>query len=403
MKSADNCGSSSLVNERAGKIMRWWNRGLQPGFGVHFDETKSTSGQRFFDNLRQRLASESVSLRKRPQVVLFNVSASIKAIIMAKLRGQRVLLRIDGLYSDKLSPRFVARFRWPLRLIFSLALRTCRATEFLGFIANLTDENYAAFARILLADRIVYQSSFSQAMHARYFPNKEYDVIINGSIYQAGKGAYINELADEVRLVTIYDEWKPAKRIHELVAFVAWAHEKKSQPIRLTILGYSGKLSECSPEKTKSLIERAPFIQALPRFKNIDGQTRDALFYSDVYITFSYRDPCPNAVVEAMAHGLPVVALASGGIPEIVGDAGVLIPADDFAEGFFSSHRFDCDFPPIDFEKVLDGVLAVWQNATAFRARVAERFSSDLDLDVVANRYASAMRSLIRAGSPNKN
>jgi glycosyltransferase involved in cell wall biosynthesis len=42
----------------------------------------------------------------------------------------------------------------------------------------------------------------------------------------------------------------------------------------------------------------------------------------DIYLTASKNDPCSNAVLEALAVGLPVVALRSGGTPELVGSAG---------------------------------------------------------------------------------
>ena len=44
---------------------------------------------------------------------------------------------------------------------------------------------------------------------------------------------------------------------------------------------------------------------------------------SDVYLAPSRNDPCSNALLEALASGLPVVFRASGGHPELVGDAGV--------------------------------------------------------------------------------
>jgi glycosyltransferase involved in cell wall biosynthesis len=43
----------------------------------------------------------------------------------------------------------------------------------------------------------------------------------------------------------------------------------------------------------------------------------------DVYLAPSRNDPCSNAVLEALACGLPVVYLRSGGHPELVGDAGL--------------------------------------------------------------------------------
>jgi glycosyltransferase involved in cell wall biosynthesis len=44
---------------------------------------------------------------------------------------------------------------------------------------------------------------------------------------------------------------------------------------------------------------------------------------SDVYLAASRYDPCSNALLEALASGLPAVFRASGGHPELVGDAGV--------------------------------------------------------------------------------
>ena len=51
---------------------------------------------------------------------------------------------------------------------------------------------------------------------------------------------------------------------------------------------------------------------------------------SDVYLAPSRNDPCSNALVEALASGLPAVFRRSGGHPELVGAAGV--PFDEADE-----------------------------------------------------------------------
>ena len=48
-----------------------------------------------------------------------------------------------------------------------------------------------------------------------------------------------------------------------------------------------------------------------------------------MFLLPSYADAVPNVVLEAMAVGLPVAASNVGAIPEILGDAGVVVPRGD--------------------------------------------------------------------------
>ena len=49
----------------------------------------------------------------------------------------------------------------------------------------------------------------------------------------------------------------------------------------------------------------------------------------DVYIAPSHDDPCSNALLEALACGLPAAYRRSGGHPELVGEGGVPFDADE--------------------------------------------------------------------------
>jgi glycosyltransferase involved in cell wall biosynthesis len=55
----------------------------------------------------------------------------------------------------------------------------------------------------------------------------------------------------------------------------------------------------------------------------------DLLRSHDVYVAPSLDDPCSNALLEALACGLPAVFAASGGHPELVGQAGLPFTAPD--------------------------------------------------------------------------
>ncbi len=54
---------------------------------------------------------------------------------------------------------------------------------------------------------------------------------------------------------------------------------------------------------------------------------------TDILVVTSEYEGTPNVVLEAMAHGIPVIAPAVGGVPELIGeDRGVLVQSGDLEE-----------------------------------------------------------------------
>jgi glycosyltransferase involved in cell wall biosynthesis len=103
----------------------------------------------------------------------------------------------------------------------------------------------------------------------------------------------------------------------------------------------------------------------------------------DLFLNLSENDPCPNVVIEALASGLPVLYRPSGGVPELVGDAGVSWDAERQARSFRAcvSH-------------VLDERLKLSQAA---RSRAEGQFA----FDVVFPRYLEAMQRATRRPLPS--
>jgi len=63
----------------------------------------------------------------------------------------------------------------------------------------------------------------------------------------------------------------------------------------------------------KSLNERSEFMRGI-----------------DVFVLPSQTEGTPNAIIEAMSHGKPIIATSVGGIPDVVSpDAGILVPLND--------------------------------------------------------------------------
>ena len=63
---------------------------------------------------------------------------------------------------------------------------------------------------------------------------------------------------------------------------------------------------------------RTTVIPAVP-----SEELAELLRSQDIYLAASLDDPCSNALLEALACGLPAAFAASGGHPELVGEAGL--------------------------------------------------------------------------------
>lgn len=101
----------------------------------------------------------------------------------------------------------------------------------------------------------------------------------------------------------------------------------------------------------------------------IDGKAKlDYLRRANVYVLPSYAEGLPMSVLEAMAHGLPIVSTRVGGIPEAVADGveGFLIEAGDIGALTLALKRLLED--PAQMTQM--GALARQKAATGFASNV---------------------------------
>lgn len=99
--------------------------------------------------------------------------------------------------------------------------------------------------------------------------------------------------------------------------------------------------SQAAGEPVAALHRLAGQLDCRARFRIVPvaGDTSTLLSAMDVFVYFSNSEGLGSAILLAMAHGLPVIASRTGGIPEIVspGETGVLI--DTVAAGWQAPAR----------------------------------------------------------------
>jgi glycosyltransferase involved in cell wall biosynthesis len=187
-----------------------------------------------------------------------------------------------------------------------------------GWAGERTDELNARLRHVLeQADHVVYQSEFCKAAADRFLgePRGGWEVLHN---------------AVDTSEFTPAPEPPAGGRVLLLAG-------DQTQPYRLgTALRTIAVLPEVRLLVTGALIEDG---RALAEQLGVGDRVlftgryaqRDApSVYRRAHVLLhpKVNDPCPNVVLEALACGLPVVHSASGGTPELVGDAGVGIGSD---------------------------------------------------------------------------
>jgi glycosyltransferase involved in cell wall biosynthesis len=97
-------------------------------------------------------------------------------------------------------------------------------------------------------------------------------------------------------------------------------------PVGRLVMAGEGSLMKAARQKAERL-----GVEGRVRFLGVRAGVAELLSACDIFALASDWEGCPLAVLEAMAAGLPVVATAVGGVPELVEDGvtGILAPRGD--------------------------------------------------------------------------
>lgn len=250
------------------------------------------------------------------------------------------------------------------------------------------DQLNKPFKQILnVADYVVFGSNFAREGAERYLGKCTAPsvIIYNGvdtSHFTPAKGqpGRFNILAVGVHYIR--------HRIEPLI--LAMPHVNKMYPdAKLIIAGplkNGGGIFDCSQKSFVQLAEKVGAdrnVEFLPHYTQEEAPGIMAL--GDILVHLKHMDWTPNTVIEAMACGVPVLHTGNGGLPEIVGEAGLSL---DMPDDWDNIHIPDPEFLA---EKIIGLYEIRKEKSEIARTEAVQRF----DLKVWAEKHHEIFDGLL--------
>lgn len=282
----------------------------------------------------------------------------------ARQRGIPVVQRLDGM-------------NWLHRRLRT-GLRHYLRAEYGNFVLRII--------RSRLADCIVYQSDFSKAWWERVHgpalvqdrvvyngidleeysplgrenrPNNRWRVLlVEGSLM----GGYEMGLEAAVRLVEGLTRERSGKG-------------SGTSQVELVVVGRVAEEVQSRWQSLRGVTIQWEGLVETERIPEID-RSAHLLYSADL------NAACPNAVIESLACGLPVLAFDTGALPEMVtGSAGRVVP--------FGGDPWQLDTP--DYDALVEAAMDILHDQDYYRSGARQRAEEFFDLDIMVQGYLHAL------------
>lgn len=161
-------------------------------------------------------------------------------------------------------------------------------------------------------DGVIFQCDFAREMAYKHF-GKPAKAKYEGIIYNGVDNSFTpNGEAQDFgfdHTIIVSGKWTwPSKRLPDMIECFM---KMDRQDLGLVVLG------EVEEKVQHPRIRYCGFVAP----KELPSYYRGA----DIMLHLAYTDWCPNAVVEALACGVPVITTHNGGVPELIQGSGIII------------------------------------------------------------------------------
>jgi len=173
------------------------------------------------------------------------------------------------------------------------------------------------------ASRVAANSQGLCQLAKGFMPNLDIGVIPNGVDTQQYHPAEQKKIGGPIHLLSV-GRLISRKRIDWLIDAVDLA-VKKGLDVRLNIVGEGNLLDELQKKAAAmNLSGRVVFLGLVER-----QQMPDVYRTNDLFVMASQHEGMSNAMLEAIASGLPIVMTACEGAQELIGDNGIVVDYPD--------------------------------------------------------------------------
>ncbi len=287
----------------------------------------------------------------QPHVVHAHGSrAAFYARLSDPLAAQRCIYTVHGIHADKAGS--------PVRRTFALGVERALRSRTALFVC-------------------VCESDCEKGSKLRLLEPERAEVVHNGieMLEPVEAGALRSELGINERVPLVLSVGRFHEQKDQRTLIEAWARVSARFPSAVLALIGSGPLED----KLRDLANERSVAHSL-YFVSPRPDLRQAYADANAFVLSSRWEGLPYVVLEAMAHGLPVVSTAVDGIPEAVGDrkTGLLVPPGE----------------PRTLAEALMWAIAEPEKAARLGAAGKARVAADFGLDKMVEKVAALYREV---------
>jgi len=222
----------------------------------------------------------------------------------------------------------------------------------------------------------IFQSNFTKTLVQKHFgPSRVNSVVNNGTEIFTGEKKRLDYLKDYKKVIFSASSWRPNKRPEENLAVFEELKKIVDYPIAFVMVGDFIWCNAYSDDEDVYIIRQKVNDDMMSAFFNS----------SDYFFHMTYLDNCPNSVVEALGHSVPVLCSESGGTKELLQGCGYVAE-----EKWNTDIQNTYETPKMDnLKEVAKYIAKDLQNTHDFT-----KAHKNIDISCVANQYLALLEEV---------